>query len=91
MWWCFGNQGYMSTFTKCSNMSFELEKGAGARLTSRTVKFCCDIQEWNACVSSGLIHTARFLRKLTYERTCMAVEYTAKRGKDYRSKGPQLN
>jgi len=82
MWRCFGKQGYMSTFTKCSNMSFELEKGAGARLTAHTVTFCCDIQERNACVSSGLIHTACFLPKLSAERMCMAVEYTAKRGTD---------
>lgn len=81
MWWSFSKQGYISTFTKCSNVSFELEKGVGARLTAHTVTFCCDIQERNARVSR-LIHTASFLPKLTAERICMAVDYTAKRGTD---------
>jgi len=51
-------------------------------LTAHTVTFCCDIQERNERVSSGLIHTAYFLPKLTAKRTCVAVEYTAKRGTD---------
>jgi hypothetical protein len=36
--------------SKCSNVSFELEKGAGARLTAHAVTLCCDIQGRSARV-----------------------------------------